>query len=542
MSGQLGAIAREFAFPSTVGLCLYLQTSVEGFTMAPRISDESWQLLWSSLLEPRSPSGMAPTQLPIGGRIEFDIDLRKARWYESWLGVGRRETMDVPISVSPSQAQSLSHWRVDSRTTFIEEQTQTEEQFDSASLLLSRPSRPPGHRHIPRKLSLLGRLESASVRSNSNLRESVSPPSPSTRTGGDVAVRGLSPIVQEEEPRSAKKDIDKLVNNWRETASQAASPLAYTGQTSLDPVNLPNDMPIEDTRADQGVELNLDDFTWSVSSLGPPSAEGYDEDDDDLGSIESWRLPSVHLDRRLAGSVCMTPSTHTSWGPDYGSDYDAFASISSISRLPSPDVAARQIYDCPATPSTATSWGPPSYPASPALSDALSLTVSVDIARRCMGSVPVTPSTATSWGPPLEWPASPATPFYVRTPDVGQRTFDVVEPRPWCHVWPYQRGATAGPEEEVQAGPYAFVFPYYHPAAALQGAEAMGRKPDVWQYVWPYRHAGEASQSVTHSAEGVKPWSHVWPYTDETSTESGNKRAVVVPDYSYPYICICKPT
>ena len=50
-------------------------------------------------------------------------------------------------------------------------------------------------------------------------------------------------------------------------------------------------------------------------------------DDDELESVESqWYPPSVHLDRRLQGSVCLTPTTCTSWGPP-DDDFD-FSPIS----------------------------------------------------------------------------------------------------------------------------------------------------------------------------------------------------------------------
>ena len=49
MFGQLNAIAREYNFPSTVGLCLYLHINENGITMSPRISDDSWQYLFGHL-------------------------------------------------------------------------------------------------------------------------------------------------------------------------------------------------------------------------------------------------------------------------------------------------------------------------------------------------------------------------------------------------------------------------------------------------------------------------------------------------------------
>ncbi|KAF7789376.1 hypothetical protein EIP86_000320 [Pleurotus ostreatoroseus] len=518
MSGQIGAIAREFSFPSTSGICLYLHTSIEGLATMPRISDEAWQMLWAAYFEPRSPTtSMSPGQLPISGRIEFDIDFRKARWYETWLGSGRRDLVDVPVSVTPSRPQSVSHWRGDSRTTFLDDQQ--DDPNESASMLTLARGGTGRSRHIPRKLSLLDRVEALSLRSGSKLNpRNLSPPSPGPVPRDAVAaatvvagsILALSPVAQEEEPKSARKDINMLVNSWRQSASLAASPLAATGQTSLDPANMPNDLPLVEDEAAE--ELNLDDFAWSVSSLGPPSDEG----DDDGASLESWRLPSVHMDRRMAGSVCLTPTTQTSWGPQWDSEFDDFdLDDADVEIYWTPDLAARMLEDCPPTPTTATSWGPASYDAASPLSDA-SFAISIDLAHRGAGSVMLTPTTATSWGPPLEWPPSPAEPFYVRTPDVGQRTFDVDAPRegPWHHVWPYQGHEE---HEEEEGKPYEFVYPYYNGSSPSQ-AEAEASQSGPWKQVWPYRAPSPSPAAVER--EGAVQYPFVYPYYDASSSQA----------------------
>ena len=557
MGSQLAAIAREFAFPSTAGLCLYLHTTYGGISITPRITDETWPLLWAHLFEPRSPTSAASPQLPIGGRIEFDIDPTKARWFDAWLGLLRRETLDVPVSAAPSRRGSLSHFREDSRTTFHDDRA--EEAFEGAPVILPpRPSRSSAHRHVPRKLSLLDRLESSSARSGSR---------PAARTGNspsppaflDVAPRpsiGLSPIVQEDEPKTGHKDIDTFVNSWRASASMMPSPLAATGQTSLDPVNLPNNIEITGDEDDRS-ELDLNDFQWSVSSVGPVE---YDyEEDFDSRSLESWRLPSVHMDRRQEGSVCLTPTTCTSWGPHDWDERDVyephFAALALAAMLPSPDIATRMLEDCPPTPSTATSWGPPlEWPPSPS---ARSLVASVDVAQRCMSEVPMTPSTATSWGPPLSWPPSPVrselsyvgsvdlgqrclseapltpstatswgpplsyppspvTPYHVLTPDVGQRTFDIEVPRlapaprprdlplegegaePWRNVWPYVSTASA------ESSPYTFVFPQRPatpPAEPVQPQpQAVSSSPAPFAFGWPFFDVSTQPTPVTAEA------------------------------------------
>lgn len=76
MYAQLGAIAREFNFPSIVGISLYMHIDEAGTLFTPRISEESWGILWGHLFAPNAPGSSGG--LPISGRIEFDIGaLRK---------------------------------------------------------------------------------------------------------------------------------------------------------------------------------------------------------------------------------------------------------------------------------------------------------------------------------------------------------------------------------------------------------------------------------------------------------------------------------
>ena len=73
MYAQLGAIAREFNFPSVVGIALYMHVNEAGVLFTPRISEESWSILWGHLFEPNAPGPSGG--LPISGRIEFDIGM-----------------------------------------------------------------------------------------------------------------------------------------------------------------------------------------------------------------------------------------------------------------------------------------------------------------------------------------------------------------------------------------------------------------------------------------------------------------------------------
>ncbi|KAG8786621.1 hypothetical protein FRC20_004394 [Serendipita sp. 405] len=140
LPSQLGAIAREYSLPSTGGMILYLITADND--PGPRITDDAWRMLWyralstekdgsstgkhiaryhsrsmaSSVSSPYpSPSSTSGSQydhasspstdftpasstpsldipitlnpsaaLPILAKVEFDIDRRKAPWYEPW--------------------------------------------------------------------------------------------------------------------------------------------------------------------------------------------------------------------------------------------------------------------------------------------------------------------------------------------------------------------------------------------------------------------------------------------------------------------------
>ncbi|KAF9071762.1 hypothetical protein BDP27DRAFT_1446230, partial [Rhodocollybia butyracea] len=490
MYGQLSAIAKEFNFPSTAGICLYLHFTENGFTATPRISDDSWQMIWNSMFDHTNTS----PRVPIVGKVEFDIDIRYARWYSAWIASAHRDHLDVPASVGPSTAApSVAHFRGDSRTTDLE--FNFDDPLDSESV---SPNSRPG-RHVPRKLSLVDRLD-ASLRAVARVTPNESPEH-------SASIRALSPIFQEDEPKTAKlvDSLEKRVNSWRASASLTPGALASKGQTSLEPANLPNAISLDNEADEEGEELNLEDFTWSVSSLGPNDWED--------GSVASgYRLPSVHLAQRMESSVCMTPSDCTSFGP---SDYTLPSPVPSFERVLTPDIAYRMYEDRPLTPSTATSWGPASeyLPSSPM---SFGRAPSLHLGDRMVFSPPPTPSTATSWGP-ASWPASPVTPFYVRTPDAGQRAFDpddLVPSVPWEHVWPYQQAATSKPwghawpyqrqPPVATSKPWGHAWPYQRPVATS--------KP--WGHVWPYQRQPPVATS--------KPWGHVWPYQRQppVTTES----------------------
>ena len=565
MYAQLGAIAREFNFPSTAGICLYMHVNEAGSIFAPRISEESWGILWGHLFEPNAPG---PTGgLPISGRIEFDIgrfhngtaspllvdirivDVAKARWYHSWMSVSRRETGSLP-SLSPTHVASM-HQRQESKTT---EDTQEQSQTVTAPKKRSR--------YAPKRLSLVERFDLGSsppmvspVPMPAPVTTSVSMPEPHPASPPLAKTLVSSPIAQGDEPlKPHRVEIDTRVNSWRASSTFKTNLLASTGQVSLDPANMPNTLPL-DPVDDEEVrsEMNPEDYSWSVTSAGPPSV---------LDSpTPSYRVPSVHMDRRAIGSVPLTPQTCTSWGPE---DYDPHSPVSSVFRLPSPDLGQRYLEYCPMTPTTATSWGPPSeyppspnpesqevhyyrapsldlgqragwsrpvtpstatswgppseYPPSPPLEPqwVYYRPPSVDLGRRAEGSRPVTPSTATSWGAPEEWPPTPTTLSRVSTPDAAQQMFSFAEeigglvpppamttsttPVPWSFVWPYLPHSEQK-SKPLEQTPWNFVWPY------LTGDEQRSKplEQTPWNYVWPY--LTPATQKLERT-----PWKYVWPY------------------------------
>ncbi|KAH9965957.1 hypothetical protein BC827DRAFT_1374293 [Russula dissimulans] len=458
MYGQLNAIVREFNFPSPVGICLYLHVAEHGFNLTPRISDEIWPALWGHLFEARSPAPAFHT--PICGRIEFDIDRRKARWLDSWLNSDRRHAPDVPVSVPTS----LSHWREDSKTSF-------DERGDE------RPEVPSGlptvaqSRHVPKKLSLVDKIESFSLTS-----------SVANALAGSAGVRTLpntlTTVPQEDEPRTAKITLEKRVESWRASSSIAPSPIMERagGQISLDPVHIPSDMHLSDidilADTDDVDDINLNDFAWSASSVGPPDYESLPS------AISISHTSSVHLDRRLEGSVLLTPSTATSWGPK---TFD-YSPMSTLFRLPSPDIGQRVVEDCPPTPSTATSWGPEELLYSPA-SIEFRLT-SPDLGQRMLEDSPPTPITTSSWG--------------LRHPPVFPYLSDPIL-QAWTFVWPFY---------ELENASKALPLQFPDQNLAIETCSSWGlRHPPVfpylpdpirqaWTFVWPFYELENASKAL----------------------------------------------
>lgn len=340
MFGQLNAIAREYNFPSTVGLCLYLHINENGITMTPRISDDSWQYLFGHLFEARPPSG--GQQLPIGGSIEFDIDLNKARWFDAWVSGTLRDS-DPSSPVATFQTSWGAHWRGETQTVNVDEQPAEDRWDASGSHTLVTNSRPGTLRHLPKKLSLVDRLESHLHVPPRLHNHPGHPDSPQTQ-GTDA----LSPVPQSATPQVVKGDLERRVNSWRATTELYPVSMTETYQPAPD-VGVSVDVTAMDEYAlghNFRQAVNIDEYLWSITSAGPRSPAM-------KSPIASSRPSSVHLDRRANGTAPLTPTTLTSWGPTDGEWYSI---ISSTSRLPSPDMGERMIEDIMA-PKLRAVWG-----------------------------------------------------------------------------------------------------------------------------------------------------------------------------------------
>ena len=468
----------------------------------PRMTEESWSIMWNSALEDRLPHH--PSGLPIACRIDFDIDLRKALWYDGWVASAKRE-FDVGVS-APSSI--LNHHRNGSRSTYATHDL-ADDSTDEGSVAVHQIQRASfAVRTVPRKLALLERVDSSSALGSLSSTPRKLPTANLDDVDKSLTIRALSPVPQQDEPKSAIEVLENKVNTWR-SSFQAPSDNNHspTNSTQSNENQLPT-FPVEPVEDEsQGPELNLDDFAWSISSAGPSSP---------ASSVPSSpRVPSVDLARRLEGSVCLTPTTCSSFGPP---DY-SLSPIESIFRLPTPDIALRVQENVPLTPSTATSWGPPSeWPASPAF---ISRPPSVDIAARQIFSVPVTPSTATSWGPPLSWPSSPvSTHSRIATPGIDEMFIDDLDPefqrRAWTMMFTGPLNLNLTSEEHLQH-------------TVVNGDDDP--------------HENDTNVSTAHSSSAeIEPWRFVWPYTRNTvnNEEAEKVQAPSRNDYSgYPWLIQC---
>jgi len=317
MFGQLNAIAREYNFPSTIGLCLYLHINENGTTMTPRISDDSWQYLFGHLFDGRPPSG--GQQLPIGGSIEFDIDVNKARWFDAWVSGTLRNPEPVFSPVVTSRASLEAHWREESQTINVDEYP-VEDRWDaSGSHTVVTNSQSETLRHLPKKLSLVDRLELHGVHMAPETRNyPVQLDSSST-----YGVHASSPMLLSANPQAATSDLEHRVCSWRATAELYPVSMTETYQPAPDAGVSAGVMTMDEYALERNFRraVGIDEFLWSAprsTATELPTAS-----------------PSVDLDRHAIETI---PATATSWGP---TDDEWHPVASSVTWLPSPDMGER---------------------------------------------------------------------------------------------------------------------------------------------------------------------------------------------------------
>lgn len=321
MFGQLNAIAREYNFPSTIGLCLYLHINENGITMTPRISDDSWQYLFGHLFDSRPPSG---GQLPIGGSIEFDIDLNKARWFDAWVS-------------GTSRAPLEAHRRGESQTINIDEQPVEDRWDDSGSHTVVTNSRSETLRHLPKKLSLVDRLELHGVHMASKTQNHPVQPD-STPTDGTYA---SLPILPPANPQAATSDLEHRVCSWRATAELYPVSMTETHQPAPDAGVSAGVTTMDEYALERNFQqaVGIDEFLWSAprgTATELPTASS-----------------SVDLDRHATETIPITPATTTSCGP---TDDEWHPVASSVTWLPLPDMGER-IVESVTIPRPRAVWG-----------------------------------------------------------------------------------------------------------------------------------------------------------------------------------------
>ncbi|KAF8607596.1 hypothetical protein BDV93DRAFT_519625 [Ceratobasidium sp. AG-I] len=463
---QLTAIAKEFSLPSTTGLCLYLH--IPDVPNAPRITDDAWPLLWGRHLH--TDDAALPLGLPVAGRVEFDIDVPNARWFPMWFAhVSRQELVPDLARAIPLSPRALA------------KETSPDESTRAA-------------KSIPRPLALAPRSEPViEVQVDSGPSPIPSPSKPSI-------------------PKSASKETVDKVRRW--SALVTPDPALRVPESTVPKTD--EEAVTEEASEHEDLPLNLEDFQWSISSGGPPSPTS------SHATSASSRVRSIHLLERVEGSVLLTPTTATSWGPPDHSDIGSELDIGGEWRVRSPDLGERAEGSVLLTPSTATSWGAPlSYPPTPAQWVAMhELVRSPDLGERAEGSVLLTPSTATTWGAPLSYPPTPAQwhalQQHIRSPDLGQRAEGSVLLTPSTATsWGAPLSYPPTPEVWLQAQQRWVASPDV-------GARAFS--PGATDRMSPMRWGTEVeTEQEAYARMGLQwRWEFGWPYDPASAGPTGN--------------------
>ncbi|KNE90256.1 hypothetical protein PSTG_16297 [Puccinia striiformis f. sp. tritici PST-78] len=228
---QLASIAREFSLPSTGGLSLHLTiSSVDQPTIpGPRVTDESWNVLFGWAFEDNPPAyaGLqAATGLPIAGRLEFDIDMKKARWFDAWAAASQpsnrlssqiqhsvklTSTNFTPVARGPEQivpSSSVSGVRtlITSTRRHSSKSSATDESLrdNARQLPIALSENVEG---APRSPASIKSSQASPTRYLSGMQDSRAPSSPATISSAEAYHRQqLERLVESEELSATQED------------------------------------------------------------------------------------------------------------------------------------------------------------------------------------------------------------------------------------------------------------------------------------------------------------------------------------------------
>lgn len=257
LGGQLYAVAREFGLPSVGGLSLYLCDDGSG-SGGPRIGDATWSALWSGFFEDtevthdeshdmenrsaplpysrsRTASGLAASastnnisraaiprvpstssignqsnssaasfvletgRLPIVGRFEWAVDVRRAKWWRSYVGEDDGEREDQKAEPESRRSSLPRPLRLNSRSSTRDEAPSSDPQ--------STPFSPPT--------------------SATTANEFADEP----RERGVDAVRAAAPLQQKQTRPELPEPAQQQQNTQKDAAEDAGNPsVVVTGQ------------------------------------------------------------------------------------------------------------------------------------------------------------------------------------------------------------------------------------------------------------------------------------------------------------------------
>ena len=211
LSSQIALIARDDGLPSVAGLCVYVDigygTISDDVIKTVRVTDEAWATLWRPyfnadavtlrlrasfrLLALTCTSASADhSSVAIAGRIEFDIDLRRARWFGEWCSPSSSH-----LNTQRNHPSESTRFRTSSAFSEMVLEPSSRSGFDA---LASTPNASPS-------ISDLSYRRGSSTASSPSLSVSHTPPPPVALPATLLSIQG---------------DSEKKDPNWTEQLNQ----------------------------------------------------------------------------------------------------------------------------------------------------------------------------------------------------------------------------------------------------------------------------------------------------------------------------------